>query len=135
MSANTEDTIRIDQWLNVACIMKTRSQARKACEEGQVKVNEQSAKPSKLVKIGDVVSVRYKWHHRTFDILGIEHKSISHEKAKLLYYEHELSPEEQEALELRQKFFRADRRLRPRYKGRPTKKERRKFDDLRGRNG
>lgn len=133
MSENSENTIRIDQWLNIACIIKTRSQARKACEEGRVKVNDQTVKASKLVKIGDTVSVRYKWHHRTFDILGIEHRSISHEKARLLYHEHELLAEEKEALEMRQQFFKTERRLRPKYKGRPTKKARRKFEGLRGR--
>lgn len=129
MPENPEDTIRIDQWLNITCIIKTRSQARKACEEGRVKVNDQATKASKLVKIGDVVSVRYKSHRRTFDIVGIAHKSVSHEKAKLLYREHELPPEEQEALELRKELFKAERKARPKYiKGRPTKKERREME-------
>ncbi|MBN1349258.1 RNA-binding S4 domain-containing protein [candidate division KSB1 bacterium] len=131
MKEHPENSIRIDQWLNISCIIKTRSQARKACEEGRVKVNDQTTKASRLVKVGDVVEVRYKWHHRTFDIRDIAHKSISHEKARLLYHEHELSAEEKEALAQRQEFMRTDRRLRPKFKGRPTKKERRQLEQFR----
>ncbi|MDZ7261505.1 MAG: RNA-binding S4 domain-containing protein [candidate division KSB1 bacterium] len=131
-SDKTEKTIRLDKWLKIALILKTRSQATKACEEGRVKVNDQIAKPAKLVKIGDTINVKFKWHSRTFDVLEISHKNLSAKEAKLLYREHEKTAEEKEAEELRQAFFEAERKFRRRYKGRPTKKERRRLEHIRG---
>lgn len=136
MELNTKNkTLRLDKWLNISCILKTRSQATKSCDTGRIKVNDQVAKPSKLIKIGDTISVKYKTHRRTFDVLAISTKSISHQEARLLYREHELSPEEQEALDIQKELFRAGAKFQPKYKGRPTKRERRdleKFKDKLG---
>ncbi len=126
-------TIRLDKWLKIARIIKTRNQAVEACDQGRVKVNGQSAKPSKMVKIGDTVSVKFKWRTRTFDILDIVQKSIKAEEAKNLYREHEPSPEEKEAEDIRSLFYQAAKTHRPKYKGRPTKKERRELEKFRGR--
>ena len=41
---------RLDQWLDVACLFKTRSEAQKACKLGKVIVNGQTAKPHRPVK-------------------------------------------------------------------------------------
>jgi ribosome-associated heat shock protein Hsp15 len=126
---NTE-SIRLDKWLNVACILKTRSQATKACETGRVKVNDLVAKPSKAIRAGDKISVKYKSHARRFTVLGITNKSVSHTQARLLYLEHELTAAEKEELELRQMMFKASASFKPKYKGRPTKRERRQLDDF-----
>lgn len=126
-------TIRLDKWLKIARIIKTRNQAAEACDQSRVKVNGQGAKPSKMVKIGDTVSVKFKWRTRTFDILDIVQKSIKAEEAKKLYREHELSPEEKEAEDIRSLFYQAAKTHRPKHKGRPTKKERRELEKFRGR--
>ncbi|HVB38124.1 MAG TPA: S4 domain-containing protein, partial [Vicinamibacterales bacterium] len=47
------DSIRLDVWLDVACLYKTRSDAQKACKSGKVEVNGQSSKPHRLVRPGD----------------------------------------------------------------------------------
>lgn len=47
------DAIRLDVWLDVACLFKTRSEAKRACEQGKVDVNGQTAKPNRLVRDGD----------------------------------------------------------------------------------
>ena len=120
--------IRLDKWLSFACIIKTRSKATKACEEGRIRVNDETAKPSKVIKVGDKISVKYKMHQRIFDVLEIITKNVSHAQARTLYREHELSPEEQEALALQQTLYREGARYRPKYKGRPTKRERRKLE-------
>ena len=53
--------VRLDTWLDVACLFKTRSEAQKACKLGKVTVNGQQVNiPSYLVKAGDVVAVREK---------------------------------------------------------------------------
>ncbi|MBC7186074.1 MAG: RNA-binding S4 domain-containing protein [Calditrichaeota bacterium] len=125
-----QESVRLDKWLKVARIFKTRAQAAKSCEEGKVKVNGQVAKPAKAIRVGDTVTVKHKHLYRTFDVLQVTAKSLSAEKARELYREHqpELSPESQELLEL----YRQTRRMRPPFKGRPTKKERRRLERLRG---
>lgn len=132
MNDNQQKTIRLDKWLKIARIIKTRNQAAEACDQGKVKVNGQAAKPAKMIKIGDTISVKLKWRARTFDILDIVQKSIKAEEAKLLYHEHELTPEEKEEEDIRSLFYQAARSQRPKYKGRPTKKERREMEKFRG---
>lgn len=46
-------TIRLDVWLDVACLFKTRSEAQKACKLGKVAVNGTAAKPHREIKVGD----------------------------------------------------------------------------------
>lgn len=133
MSESQQKTIRIDKWLKIARIIKTRNQAVEACDQGRVKVNDQIAKPAKLIKVGDVVSIKFKWRTRTFDVLDIVQKSVKAEQARLLYHEHELTPEEKAQEELRSLFYQAAKSQRPKFKGRPTKKERRELEKFRGR--
>ena len=45
--------MRLDAWLDVACLFKTRSEAKRACESGHVEVNGDRAKPHRLVREGD----------------------------------------------------------------------------------
>jgi len=47
------DAVRLDVWLDVACLFKTRSEAKRACEAGRVAVNGQTAKPNRIVREGD----------------------------------------------------------------------------------
>jgi len=133
MNESSEKTIRLDKWLKIARIIKTRNKAAQACDQGGVKVNDRVAKPSKLVKIGDTVSIKFKWRTKTFDILDIVQKSIKAEEAKNLYREHELSPDEKEVEDIRSLFYQAAKTHRPKYKGRPTKKERREMEKFRRR--
>jgi len=51
------DTTRLDVWLDVACLFKTRSEAKRACEGGKVDVNGGHAKPNRVVKEGDRVRI------------------------------------------------------------------------------
>ena len=47
------DSQRLDIWLDVACLFKTRSEAKRACEGGKVEVNGEHAKPNRNVREGD----------------------------------------------------------------------------------
>lgn len=47
------DSVRLDVWLDVACLFKTRSEAKRACEGGKVEVNGEHAKPHRAVREGD----------------------------------------------------------------------------------
>jgi ribosome-associated heat shock protein Hsp15 len=51
------DSVRLDVWLDVACLYKTRSEAKRACEGGKVEVNDQSAKPNRHLREGDRVRI------------------------------------------------------------------------------
>jgi ribosome-associated heat shock protein Hsp15 len=51
------DAIRLDVWLDVACLFKTRSEAQKACTGGKVAVNRQTAKPNRLMRVGDEIVI------------------------------------------------------------------------------
>ncbi|MBI4885628.1 MAG: RNA-binding S4 domain-containing protein [Acidobacteria bacterium] len=51
------DTVRLDVWLDVACLFKTRSEAKRACEGGKVTVNAQPAKPNRALHEGDRVRI------------------------------------------------------------------------------
>lgn len=127
----TEKTIRLDKWLKISRIYKTRALAVRACEEGKVKVNNNKAKPARMIKIGDQITIRVRNKYRSFDVVEIVYKSISNKDAKFLYVEHtpKLSEESKELYELLQEWDRAGKR---KYKGRPTKKERRTLEKLRG---
>lgn len=49
--------MRLDIWLDVACLFKTRSEAQKACKSGKVEVNGQSAKPHREIRAGDAIEI------------------------------------------------------------------------------
>ena len=130
---NAEQTIRLDKWLKITRLARTRSRAERLCESRRVKVNGHTAKPSKSIHIGDTVTIRSKNRNRSFEVLGIAQKSISATEARLLYAEHlpRLSEESVELLEVYLRQERLANRQR-KDKGRPTKKERRQLEKLRG---
>ena len=51
------DSIRLDVWLDIACLFKTRSEAKHACEGGKVDVNGDHAKPNRQVREGDRIRI------------------------------------------------------------------------------
>lgn len=51
------DSIRLDVWLDVACLFKTRSEAKRACEGGKVDVNGDHAKPNRQIREGDRIRI------------------------------------------------------------------------------
>jgi ribosome-associated heat shock protein Hsp15 len=51
------ESVRIDVWLDVACLFKTRSEAKRACEGGKVEVNGENAKPHRMLREGDRVRI------------------------------------------------------------------------------
>jgi ribosome-associated heat shock protein Hsp15 len=118
---------RLDSWLFAARLFKTRSQASKACDGRKVKVNGKTGKPAKTVRVDDRLTIRNKaGKYFTLDILELCEKNLSKQQAKRLYHLHQLEycEETQELLELFNKSIKA---AKPKYKGRPTKKERRKL--------
>ena len=125
------NTARLDKWLWAARIFKTRSIAATACKKGQVSIGGSQMKPSRMVKVGDVVDVRKPPITYSFRILqAIEHRV----GAKLIpeILENVTPPEQYELLEMNRISGFVGR---ARGTGRPTKKERRALDDFDAQSG
>ena len=55
MADDRDDGVRLDIWLDVACLFRTRSEAQKASKGGKIDVNGQPAKPNRHVRVGDEI--------------------------------------------------------------------------------
>ena len=118
--------VRIDKWMWAMRIFKTRTIALEACKKNRVTVNDIPAKPSRMIKIGDIIRVRKPPVTYSFKVLDIPTNRVG---AKLVpqYLENITPPEQYEILELQKIGGFIDR---ARGTGRPTKKERRELDDF-----
>jgi ribosome-associated heat shock protein Hsp15 len=120
------DSLRVDKWLWAARVFKTRSLAGAACDGGKVDVNDEAAKPARRVRTGDLIRVTLpRGRRRILKVAGVDDRRGSAEVAKALF--EDLTPPEPP---------------RPRHAppprrepgaGRPTKRERRDIERLRGR--
>ena len=122
--ANTE--ARIDKWLWAARIFKTRSIAAAACKKGQVSMSGTQLKASRMIKAGDVVSVRKAPITYSFRVLQPIERRVG---AKLIpeILENITTPDQYELLEMSKISGFVGR---AKGTGRPTKKERRSLDDF-----
>jgi len=78
--------LRVDVWLDVACLFKTRSEAQRACQAGRVEVNGQRARPHREVRAGDeVVIARGHGHRQRVVVVGLAERHIPKADARLLY--------------------------------------------------
>ena len=92
---------RLDTWLDVACVFKTRSEATKACRLNKVIVNGQAAKPHRIVKIGDEMEIhRPLGRKQLITVLGLADSHIARADARLLY-EDRTPKQTQEEIEVR----------------------------------
>jgi len=89
--------VRLDTWLDVACLFKTRSEATKACRLSKVIVNGQAAKPHRDVKIGDQLEIRRPLGRKQLiTVLGIADAHIARAEARLLYEDRTPKPSPEE---------------------------------------
>jgi len=78
--------VRLDIWLDVACLFKTRSEAQAACRNGKVDVNGQTAKPNRLLRPGDELVIgRPFGRKQRIAVKGLAERSVSRAEARLLY--------------------------------------------------
>ena len=138
MSTNNEKVqlekgseMRIDKWLKMVRIFKKREEAADACNLGRVKLNDQIIKASRVVTIGDEITIKKGKEYRTLTIQKIPLRGLKAKDAVEYYHEDipEISEETQQLLELQQEAEKVNKR---RYKGRPTKKERRDWSKFHG---
>ena len=95
---------RVDVWLDVACLLKTRSQAQAACRGGKVEINGGVARPHRLVRIGDELRItRGGGLRQVVVVRGLALRHIARAEARALYEDRTppLTPDELEARRLR----------------------------------
>ncbi|GAB3601687.1 RNA-binding S4 domain-containing protein [Microbacterium tumbae] len=114
--------VRVDSWLWAVRVYKTRSAATTACRAGHVRVNGEKTKAAQTVKPGDEVRVRISGFDRILAVRQTLVKRVGAPLAALAYEERTPLREPQAVIAVRD-----------RGAGRPTKRERRDIDRLRGR--
>jgi ribosome-associated heat shock protein Hsp15 len=125
--------VRLDVWLDVSCLFRTRSDAKRACEGGKVDVNGQAAKPNRELKAGDRLEITRPFGRRQQVIVrGVAEKHIPKADARLLYEDvtPKPTPEEIELLRMAKMAAPFTRRA---SLGAPDKRERRQLRRLKGR--
>lgn len=90
--------VRLDIWLDVACLFRTRSEAQKAIKGGKVDVNGHSAKPHREIKPGDTIEMTHpRGRRQRVVVLGTTDRHVAKADARRLYEDTTPppSPEEQ----------------------------------------
>ena len=125
--------MRLDVWLDVACLFKTRSEAKKACEGGKVDLNGHAAKPHRDIKEGDELEIsRPLGRRQKVVVKGLAEQHIPKAEARLLYEDVTPKPSAAEVELLRMARLAAPFVRRP-GAGAPDKRERRQIRRLKGR--
>jgi ribosome-associated heat shock protein Hsp15 len=90
-------SVRLDTWLDVSCLFKTRSEATKACRLNKVIVNGQAAKAHRDIKIGDELEIhRPLGRKQLITVLAIADSHIARAEARLLYEDRTPKPTPEE---------------------------------------
>ncbi|WP_129020467.1 RNA-binding S4 domain-containing protein [Edaphocola flava] len=128
MAEKTEkEKLRIDKYLWSIRIFKTRSMATDACDAGRVKMHESAVKPSRNVAIGDTYEIRTSDRKWIIKVTGLLQQRKAYSEA-INFYE-DLTPEEDKTnTKSESSSFYTGKRLSK--VGRPTKKQRRDWDDI-----
>jgi ribosome-associated heat shock protein Hsp15 len=124
------DDVRMDKWLWAARFFKTRALAAKACELGRIASNDQPAKSARPVRVGDMLQVKNEAGEFHVEVLLLSEMRGPAAVAQTLYRETEAS----RTTRLR---LAEERKAMPRFEmpgaGKPSKRNRRVLDRLRGR--
>ncbi|MCG2621352.1 RNA-binding S4 domain-containing protein [Arthrobacter sp. I2-34] len=122
-TSNSPATVRVDAWLWAIRAYKTRSAATAACRAGHVRLNGNPVKASQPVVPGDTLRVRQPGYERILEVRRLIAKRVGAEAASHCFTDHTPERPPMPALGLPQ---------RDRGTGRPTKKDRREMERLRG---
>ena len=118
--------VRIDKWMWATRIFKTRTIAAEACKKGRIMIGGVTIKPSRMIKVGDVIQVRKPPITFSFKVIGLIENRVG---AKLVsnYMENVTTPDQYEILEMNRisGFVNRAKGL-----GRPTKKDRRELEQF-----
>ena len=128
---NDTDGVRLDVWLDVACLFKTRSEAQKACKSGKVDVNGEGAKPNRRLHRGDEIEISRPFGRKQrVAVRALAERHVAKADARTLYEDltPPPTPEEIEARKLERMYRAAVTPPRA-----PDKRQRRELRRLRGR--
>jgi ribosome-associated heat shock protein Hsp15 len=123
-------SVRLDVWLDVACLFRTRSEAQKACNGGKVDVNGTASRSHRLIKVGDAITItRRSARRQQVVVRGVAERHIPKAEARQLYEDVTPAPSPEE-IEL----LRMERLARPFVRrpgaGAPDRRERRELRRL-----
>ncbi|NEE21651.1 RNA-binding S4 domain-containing protein [Streptomyces sp. SID7499] len=117
-------TVRVDSWIWSVRLVKTRSMGATACRGGHVRVNGERVKPAHGVRVGDEVRLRHEGRERVVVVTRLIRKRVGPPVATQCYIDNSPPPPPREAV--------APAGIRDRGAGRPTKRDRREMERLRG---
>ena len=123
-------TVRMDKWLWAARFFKTRAFASKACDLGRILSNHQPAKAAREVKIGDLLQIKTEGGDFEVMVRSLSEVRGPASVAQTLYHETETSRELRLKIAEERKVMRS---IAPAPTGRPSKLDRRKILQFRGR--
>ncbi|WAU80292.1 RNA-binding S4 domain-containing protein [Streptomyces sp. Qhu-G9] len=118
------ETVRVDSWIWSVRLVKTRSAGATACRGGHVRVNGERVKPAYAVRVGDEVRLRHADRERIVVVKRVIRKRVGAPVAAECYVDNSPPPPPREAV--------APAGIRDRGTGRPTKRDRRDLERLRG---
>ncbi|MEZ3178593.1 RNA-binding S4 domain-containing protein [Streptomyces pimonensis] len=121
------ESVRIDSWIWSVRLVKTRSLGSAACKGGHVRVNGERVKPSHSLRVGDEVRLRAETRERVVVVKRLIRKRVGAPVAVQCYIDNSPPPPPREAV--------APAGIRDRGTGRPTKRDRREMERLRGLGG
>jgi ribosome-associated heat shock protein Hsp15 len=129
---NGEDDVggvRIDVWLDVACLFRTRSEAQKACRAGKVAANGQTVKPNRRLRVGDELEIgRPLGRKQRLKVQALADKHVPKAEARTLYEDLTPPPTAEEIEERKiDRMYRAARPLKA-----PDKRQRRALRKMSG---
>ena len=119
------ESLRVDRWLWAIRLYKTRTAASAACRAGHVSVNGDRAKPATTVRVGDTVEARVGDRQRIVEVLALIETRVGAKVAVECYVDHSPAPEPFDVGTLMEG-------VRDRGAGRPTKRDRRETERLKG---
>src|SRR5215467_9260093 len=123
-------SVRMDKWLWAARFFKTRALAARACELGRIESNGQPAKPAREVHVGDLLGIKNPSGEYHVQVVTLSEIRGPAPVAQMLYRETEASREARIKLA-------EERKQAPRFEsareGKPSKRDRRRLERLRGR--
>ncbi|MBU3865883.1 RNA-binding S4 domain-containing protein [Streptomyces sp. 4503] len=122
--ASDEGSVRVDSWIWSVRLTKTRSMASSACRAGHVRVNGERVKPAQPVRPGDEVRLRHAGRDRVVVVSRIVRKRVGAPVAAECFVDNSPPPPPRE--------YTVPIGLRDRGAGRPTKRDRREMERLRG---
>lgn len=122
--------VRLDVWLDIACLFKTRSEAQRACNAGKLEVNSQPARPNRRLRVGDELRIRRPFgREQRVIVRALTDRHVSRAEARALYTDltPPPTPEEIEARRLERMYRAAATPLHA-----PDKRQRRAIRKLKG---